>query len=203
MMGLSGSLASREAGCLSLPDIAVGLSRMPRFGGQTLFRWSVAEHLLACQRYVLGAFPDGLPRMELAVLLHDAHEAMTCDITTSFKTEDVRQLQKVLDRRIYAMLGLEPLTVSMKSSVALCDRVLLLAEAYILTPPATSAQIEKELREGQHGTVGVTVDRLIDFARHAGKVAVGHVLEFRGPGDNAVAEQWQEEVERCIAKVRN
>lgn len=203
MMGLHGSMASRESGCLSLPDLAVGLSRMPRFGGQTLFRYSVAEHLLGCQAYVRGAFPRGLPRMELAVLLHDAHEAMTCDITTSFKTPDIRLLQKALDRRIYNLLGLELPTPELKSAVAVCDRVMLLAEAYILTPPATSAQIERELRAGEHGHVSVGVDTVIELASHAGKVAVGHVLEHVGPGDDAVASQWQEEVERCIAKVRN
>lgn len=203
MMGLSGSLASRMSGCLSLVDIATGLSRMPRFGGQTILRYSVAEHLLGCQQYTHRFFPNGNARLELAVLLHDAHEAMTCDVPTSFKTEDTRTLQKVLDRRIYHMLGLETPTPELASAVRLVDRVMLIAEAYILTPTATSAQIEHELLSGEHGHLSISTSRIFELAKFEGRVAVGHVLHHRGPGDDAVAEQYLAEVETQITRVRN
>lgn len=99
----------------SLIDIAVGLSRQPRFGGQTLQWWSVLDHSLFCDALVrsdlaergyppvAGAYDDAesLRRCRLAVLLHDAHEALTGDVPTPLKTADFRAVQEKLDVRIF------------------------------------------------------------------------------------------------------
>ena len=85
----------------SLVDIAVGLSRQPRFGGQTRQWWSVLDHTLFGDELVKGEglFNERVAR--LAWLLHDAHEALTGDIPTPFKGDDTRAIQQDLDVRIY------------------------------------------------------------------------------------------------------
>ena len=84
----------------SLVDIAVGLSRQPRFGGQTRQWWSVLDHTLFGDELVKGE--SDTPESRLAWLLHDAHEAVTGDVPTPFKSQSLSTLQDQLDSRIYA-----------------------------------------------------------------------------------------------------
>jgi len=51
MMGVGGSLVTRMGGMLSLDEIALGLSRLPRFGGQTTIDWTVAQHSLVTHQF--------------------------------------------------------------------------------------------------------------------------------------------------------
>jgi 5'-deoxynucleotidase YfbR-like HD superfamily hydrolase len=81
-----------------LVDIALGLSRQPRFGGQTRRWWSVLDHSLFVAD--LAAREGRGLRVILALLLHDAHEALTGDIPTSLKKDDMRDVQASLDERI-------------------------------------------------------------------------------------------------------
>lgn len=86
----------------SLVDIAVGLSRQPRFAGQTRRWWSVLDHTLfgaaLIRQDMAGYWAE---RLELAWLLHDAHEAITGDIPTPLKTDELRKTQELLDDAIY------------------------------------------------------------------------------------------------------
>lgn len=64
-----------------LSDIALSLSRIPRFDGHTLSGcpWNVAEHSVL----VVALLPEGTPAdLAMAALFHDAHEAYIGDITT-------------------------------------------------------------------------------------------------------------------------
>lgn len=90
----SGRRVTRTTGVPTLPDIAYGLARMPRFVGQTVVPWSVLDHVLYCAQLATTQ------EVKLAMLLHDAHEALTSDIPTDMKTADMRQLQDELDFRI-------------------------------------------------------------------------------------------------------
>jgi hypothetical protein len=74
----------------TLEDIALGLSRQPRFTGQTRIWFSVLDHSLFMYDMAQGETPD----VQLAVLLHDAHESLTGDVPTGFKPEELRELQK-------------------------------------------------------------------------------------------------------------
>ncbi len=148
MMGLSGNLVTLDnGGMLSLEEIATGLSRMPRFAGQTVFHpWSVAHHSLVCERMAQYFIEKGGPtwwtgELMLHALLHDAHEAMTGDIPTSFKTSDTKLMQRGLDSRIYAALGVAMPTANQKNGVTAIDQEALLAEARVVTPPATYRRI--------------------------------------------------------------
>lgn len=62
-----------------IEDIALSLSRQPRWGGQTKGYYSVAHHSVNCALVASGT------EHELPALLHDAAEAYLCDIPTPFK----------------------------------------------------------------------------------------------------------------------
>lgn len=65
-------------------DIAVGLSREPRFAGHTKKFYSVAEHSIWCAQKIEELHP-GYPGLAFKALLHDAHEAYLKDIPTPLK----------------------------------------------------------------------------------------------------------------------
>jgi 5'-deoxynucleotidase YfbR-like HD superfamily hydrolase len=147
MMTLSGRLITKYEGTPTLDDIAVGLSRMPRFAGQTLYPWSVADHSLVTMR-MAESHPFNTrewPRLPLHCLLHDAHEAMTGDIPTSFKTQDIKSLQRVLDVRLYMDLNLTTPNDQERAKIAMYDMEALLAEAKVLAPKATYDRIAFEI----------------------------------------------------------
>lgn len=139
MMTLSGRTVTEAAGVPTLHDIAVGLSRMPRFAGQTNETWTVAHHSLV----VAGL--AGLDELRLHALMHDAHEAMTSDIPTAFKTHDVSLLQRKLDARLYAAFGLPMPKPMQQLAVKELDERALLAEAYVVTPSWTYWRIVEEM----------------------------------------------------------
>jgi hypothetical protein len=116
----------------SIPDIGLALSRVPRFGGHTRRPWTVAHHVLWLDDYARtrGANDD----IRLGILLHDAHEAVTGDIPTHFKTPDMRGLQRDLDRAIYGRYF--PRFWHVEESVKYYDRIGLLTEADVVGPPA-------------------------------------------------------------------
>lgn len=68
---------------IHIEDIARGLSRAPRFAGQTEVPLSVAEHCLLCEE--IARHWPGTPRGRLAMLLHDAPEAYICDLPSPLK----------------------------------------------------------------------------------------------------------------------
>lgn len=75
--GLVVDLLAPEPAGIRLTDIALALSRIPRFNGHTSRVWSVADHSLL----VLQLMGEDAPStVRLAALLHDAHEAYAGDI---------------------------------------------------------------------------------------------------------------------------
>lgn len=144
MMTRSGVLVMPDNGAAPpLCDIALALARQPRFGGHTIDPWSVAEHsmvvaLLARWRHspaLIGALP------ELHGLLHDAHESVTGDTPSSWKTDETKRLQQALDVRIFASLGIDLPAEEIRTLIHQCDRAALLAEAKHLAAPGVYAAI--------------------------------------------------------------
>ena len=81
--GRRNDLPSPQRGQVHIGDVAVQLSRIPRFVGATLEPWNVAAHSLHCSAL---AEADGASlQAQLAALLHDAHEAYMGDIPSPFK----------------------------------------------------------------------------------------------------------------------
>lgn len=131
MMTHSGQMVGMHHGVPTLEDIALSLSRIPRFGGHCRVNWSVLNHSLVCHRIALN---DGAPRgLRLLALLHDAHEALTGDVPSPLKVPQLKELQKQLDARIFA----EYLPEGLYDNAAVhdIDYRALLAEAVTVGPP--------------------------------------------------------------------
>ncbi len=131
-------------------DIAVSLSRQPRFGGHTRRWWSVLDHLLFVDKLAastdprrLCLSPAQLPLLRLALLLHDAHEAITSDVPTDAKGPDLRRLQTALDRVIADRYFPGGWTAyeSWETDVKEFDRLALVAEAHVVGPPVGATRL--------------------------------------------------------------
>ena len=122
----------------TLYSIGVALSRIPRFAGHTREPWTVLDHSLFVAALVDNEIAtEATQYLPLCALLHDAHEAMTSDVPTPFKNDDLRETQDMLDMHIagryipggVATLGeLEPVLKEL-------DYRALLAEALVYGPP--------------------------------------------------------------------
>lgn len=85
---------------IDINDIALALSRIPRFNGHTHRFYSVAEHCWQGQRWL----PE---EHKLAFLLHDASEAYLCDIPSPIKQflPDYKKIEQTLEEAICTKFG--------------------------------------------------------------------------------------------------
>jgi len=91
---------------ICIEDIAAGLSKVCRFGGQALAFYSVAQHALLVRELMIGA---GRTDLALAALHHDSHEAYACDIPKPLKRVLDNTYERIcegLDNAISARLGI-------------------------------------------------------------------------------------------------
>ena len=116
----------------ALLDIAVSLSRLPRFAGHAGSNWSVLDHTLYCDDLAATSINGDEPSLRVAVLLHDAHESITGDIPTPVKTPDMKALQDALDDLIFG--AYHPTGFRWPKTVGAVDRQALAAEAHRLLP---------------------------------------------------------------------
>lgn len=171
----------------SLSDIGLGLSRQPRFSGQGRHWWSVLDHSLFC--HALGLREEYTASQQLAVLLHDAHEALTGDIPTPFKTDDMRALQGKLDAVIFA--AYHPGGLAEYKSVARfvhdVDKRAMLAEALVVGPVGFAA-LPPAAFAGMMGGKAKTAD--VSFLREevtAGRLSRPYLLDRGADAQNVRA----------------
>lgn len=105
------SLLDPDPRTISLGDIAASLARQCRYNGHVEGFYSVAEHSVYVSRLIERAGHH--PKVQMAGLLHDAHEAYIGDITQPVKAlleraapSVIRHLEERLDRAICARFGL-------------------------------------------------------------------------------------------------
>ncbi|MBE7177738.1 MAG: hypothetical protein INR69_15120 [Mucilaginibacter polytrichastri] len=84
---------------ICIDDIAIGLSRKFRFGGQTRQAMTVAQHSVDVSAMLAGEDQE----MRLAGLLHDASEAYMSDLPTPYKSNmpGFRELEDKLMQTIF------------------------------------------------------------------------------------------------------
>jgi len=70
---------------IHIDDIALHLSRMPRFSGATKRFYSVAQHSCGVERIIRALYGLDSCRLRYEALLHDAHEAYMGDVPTPLK----------------------------------------------------------------------------------------------------------------------
>lgn len=126
-------------GVPNIIDIALGLSRMTRFAGQTRRWWSVLLHSLVCAELALHLTTDR--RLIMLCLLHDAHEAITSDVAAFYKPAELKAWQVELDERIFTSLNLWPLSAEDHEFIKTVDDEALRAEALTLGPPTIMQHI--------------------------------------------------------------
>lgn len=135
-----------DAGIVCPMDIVVLLGRYKRFGNNGDDEFSVLHHstLVAILWMVAGFPPEDL----IYALGHDFHEAYTGDIPAPIKniTPEVRQamrnVEDMLDNKIYGFLGIDPPNEITRKRIKLCDKASLIIESMI-TGPSGSDDIKK------------------------------------------------------------
>lgn len=92
---------------IEIEDIALGLSRVARWNGQTSgdHGFSVAQHSLLVLDLVARATRRADPLLLRAALLHDASEFVTADLITPFKVV-IGDSYKVFENRVQAAVHL-------------------------------------------------------------------------------------------------
>lgn len=99
MITFTGTHITREYGAPGIRDIAVQSMRIVRFVGAGEIFWTVGMHQLLVAELVL-------PVNKVHALLHDASEILMSDIPQPMKTAEQKQLERRLETRLYANLGL-------------------------------------------------------------------------------------------------
>ncbi len=96
---------------IGIEDIALGLSRVARWNGQTIgyHGFSVAQHSVLVAELMAAAAPSSDTRCLLAGLLHDAPEYVCSDLVTPFKNAiggGYRELEDRVARSVHVAFGL-------------------------------------------------------------------------------------------------
>jgi len=99
---------------IEIEDIALGLSRVTRWNGQTTgkYPYSVAQHSLLVEGLFNIEYPELDKKWNLAALLHDAPEYVIGDLITPFKyalNNSYRFVEDNLMKAIYLRFGLPAL----------------------------------------------------------------------------------------------
>ena len=99
---------------IEIEDIALGLSRVTRWNGQTTGEhpYSVAQHSVLVEELFNNEYPNLDKKWNLAVLLHDAPEYVIGDLITPFKyalNNSYRFVEDNLMKAIYLRFGLPAL----------------------------------------------------------------------------------------------
>ena len=99
---------------IEIEDIALGLSRVTRWNGQTTgkYPYSVAQHSVLVEEIFNLEYPNLNKKWNLAALLHDAPEYVIGDLITPFKyalNNSYRFVEDNLMKAIYLRFGLPAL----------------------------------------------------------------------------------------------
>ena len=132
----------------SLVDMAVSLGRMPRFaGGTRVWPWTVLHHSMVVDTIIgdtlIHSHRPYRDSVRLYGLLHDAHESLTGDVPTPFKTGCMREIQDGIDKAIWHTLGLPPMPTRYAPVIEEADRMALHAEAIEVGPPGLHSNVAR------------------------------------------------------------
>lgn len=120
----------------TVKDVAMALSRIPRWAGSTLRPFSVLQHSLVVWEMATAAEDGAMTR--LRALWHDAHEFATGDIPRPFKSEEQRDIQNKVQHMLWTKtLELSPFPFPPDRDVVKeLDEEALNAEAHLIVHPA-------------------------------------------------------------------
>lgn len=136
----TGSLAplGENVGKVDLLDLVMHAGRESRWGGWGSTEYKVIHHTtLVTLLWIKAGYPrEGLPY----VFAHDLHECYTGDIPSPVKRLlGAKELEKMLDGRIYETLNLPPPDAETLRYVRICDLAALVLEAPLFGPPGAAS----------------------------------------------------------------
>ena len=120
---------------IEIEDIALGLSRVMRWNGQTIGKhpYSVAQHSMLLEELFNIEHPDLDKKWNLAALLHDAPEYVIGDLITPFKyalNNSYRYVEDNLMKAIFLRFGLPAiLPKNIETKIKKIDKALAWIEA--------------------------------------------------------------------------
>jgi uncharacterized protein len=118
-----------------LKDIAHHLAQINRYTGACSRPYSVAEHSLLVER--IGEQRGATPTMRLALLMHDAHEAYTSDLSSPAKEalgKEWAGFEATHAANVRRHFGLATVFASRRDEVRACDLIALATERRDLMP---------------------------------------------------------------------
>ena len=129
---------------IRLADIGHSLSMIRRWNGASGQPFSVAEHSLHCQRLAQVMAPALGVRIELLVLLHDAHEAYLGDVVKPIKAQlgpIYGEWARHLDRLVFQVLAVREPTEIERAWVEKIDAQAARIECWTLFPPGLAIDL--------------------------------------------------------------
>jgi uncharacterized protein len=126
--------AEVQTNLIDIYDVAWALSQINRFVGHAMRPYSVAEHSLFVAE--IAARDGKTPLVQLACLLHDAHEAFTNDVSSPAKNAIGLQwgrFEALQADRVRRALGVEAAFAKHQSMICHFDLVALATERQQLT----------------------------------------------------------------------
>ena len=120
---------------IEIEDIALGLSRVTRWNGQTTgkYPYSVAQHSILVEEIFNIEYPELDKKWNLAALLHDAPEYVIGDLITPFKyalNNSYRYVEDNLMKAIFIRFGLPAiLPIRIEAKIKKIDKALAWLEA--------------------------------------------------------------------------
>ena len=120
---------------IEIEDIALGLSRVTRWNGQTVGKhpYSVAQHSVLVEEFFNNEYPYLNKKWNLAALLHDAPEYVIGDLITPFKYAlggIYQDIEHRLDLAVSIRFGLPPqLPDTVQRTIKRADRMAAWIEA--------------------------------------------------------------------------
>jgi hypothetical protein len=136
---------------ISILDIAAGLSKINRFNGHTRRVYSVAEHSLHVCHVMERDLQIREPRLLLAGLLHDAHEAYIGDLSTPMKQAltQISNASEAIDSwaaiearaefTVRCRFGVHTIAAQRHAVIRMADLIMLRTERDALLPPSGPA----------------------------------------------------------------
>jgi len=170
---------------IEIDDIALGLSRVARWNGQTLgdHGFSVAQHCLVVDDICLHIQPDISPVHRLMALLHDAPEYVIGDMISPFKAAlgfNYRRFENHLEQSIFIRFGLpSTMPLDVKTLIKSADRACAYFEATQLAG-FSDAEAREYFGEPPAGYT-LTITPLADLpARQAFVERFNHLMALKG-----------------------
>lgn len=118
-----------------IKDVAHHLAQINRYTGACSRPYSVAEHSLLVER--IGQQRGATPVLRLALLMHDAHEAYTSDMSSPAKVAiglDWHEFEGNHALNLRHHFGLRTTFVAHRKEIDACDRIALATERRDLMP---------------------------------------------------------------------